>query len=121
MQTVWFPSCLLGMLDVKIMGGVPEDASTPVFISMMLSWHMVMQAIADSPYETRDTETAGLFYVNDYCYYMWWLAAAQSKDKAQESPGTYLIKVSTPSANTLQLEQRMFSHCVDFKDRHLQL
>ena len=101
--------------------------------SMKLSWHMVMQAIADSPYETRDTETAGLFYVNDYCYYMWWLAAAQSKDKAQESPGTYLIKVSTPTANlsdllvapapanSLYLVQRMFSHCVVFKDRHLQL
>ena len=64
---------------------------------------MIVQAIADSPYETRDTETAGLFYVNDYCYYMWWLAAAQSKDMAQESPGAYLIKVSSLRANLRDL------------------
>lgn len=53
-----------------------------------------MQAIIDSRYEAKDLSSAGLIFVEDYCYYMWWLAAAQSANPPEISPAVYITKVS---------------------------
>lgn len=61
-------------------------------LGFLRSRQLLLQAIMDSPYHSRNQEDSGMFYVNDYCYYMWWLAAANSK--SPESPGAHLLKVN---------------------------
>lgn len=61
----------------------------------------LMQALVDSLYYTDQSSRTSLYVVNDYCYYMWWLAAAASKDPEAESPLTFLLEASTDRLLTL--------------------
>ena len=51
-----------------------------------------MQAVRKSSLEAKDPANAGMIFVEDYCYYMWWLASAQSSEPAGPSPANHLLQ-----------------------------
>ena len=69
----------------------------------------LVQALRDSLFYTDDTDRVLLYLVNDYCYYMWWLAAAESSspgDNSIESPLEHLLQV------THCFVSRSEAHCI---------
>lgn len=55
-----------------------------------------MQALKKSNCHTDSMDDAELIYIDDYCYYTWWLASIHSlgPDTRAEA-GKYLLKVPT--------------------------